>query len=842
MSSYLKGRDVNGMRSANWGKLDTSDIQLPKTDIDSKSSNIEVHNAICSSIKQMLEQAISALYGDQKQKKYIKIVDMLMLRIRGALQKLYEQNAQKLDEVNEKINDALDNMSASFKKIIDENDKKSNALKLQEIQKALFQAINEKLSENNSQEYKENTAIAKKTSSAEVVDNTYKSDSSIFDENDSAKKSVYSLLLDLQAQIASNFTKIENLIASTSVQKNAETATANAQNTIEKQIINKQKKNEIDVKKQVVSLNGKISSNLGAFDIAKEIKDEKKQDKKEKKDKKKSITADLKNAMTGKQFNMLKKLLSTQFEIVLDTSNVILSRMNKRFLQINSRLDKLIKEQKKNGFSWTKLMLLLSLFIIPLLWDKIIGFFKNDKKGFSEIGEKIEDFVANFDIDKFISPDKIQDYMQKTVKAFIDTLDWGKLISDVKSGIWENVKDLYKDFVSDPIESCRKSIVEWSNSVMAWIKDLKAWVMGEYPDVDKVQKDITQRHEQEIKAQQENIDTNVKNIEKQYSDKTIELEKQANASEQSILNSTNAAQQAINDSTNKLESKANAVSNDAKNLDNELAGISTGTVNDIQSKINGMQSALSDQIGKTVDAESKQIKNNAEEIQKQMRQDGAPSIYTNESIDNVQKDIDKMPESLTEPNVEKLVPIKNYVFVEHKNKEGKTEQLLATKENVNEALNSINSKSNSNETATVQHLRNALNAGEFVDNRNLSPKSNDSKQKANKANVSNAKEAEEQIEEKITPEKFFDEAAVMYNTVDKAYKLVTDGLNDISQSNKKSYDLLIEIKNSLEPALESVTNTLEDISEMKPEIKQHQSNVVIQAKPDADGTFSAEMN
>lgn len=47
MANKLEGRDVNGMRAAPWGKLDTSAIEAPKIDISVKATSKELYTAIC---------------------------------------------------------------------------------------------------------------------------------------------------------------------------------------------------------------------------------------------------------------------------------------------------------------------------------------------------------------------------------------------------------------------------------------------------------------------------------------------------------------------------------------------------------------------------------------------------------------------------------------------------------------------------------------------------------------------------------------------------------------------------------------------------------------------------
>lgn len=74
------------------------------------------------------------------------------------------------------------------------------------------------------------------------------------------------------------------------------------------------------MKKQIGSLNSKAMSDLDSSFSKKDIKDEKDDGKKSKKKKKTKKDSDLKNAMTGKQFNMLRNLLSRQFDIVVEIS------------------------------------------------------------------------------------------------------------------------------------------------------------------------------------------------------------------------------------------------------------------------------------------------------------------------------------------------------------------------------------------------------------------------------------------------------------------------------------------------------------------------------------------
>ena len=85
----LEGRDINGMHAAPWAGADTSAVQ--KVSVPKNCTNEQLADAV----KKMLIESVNALYGDSKEEKYVKIVNLIMLRVRGALQKLAEEVEEK---------------------------------------------------------------------------------------------------------------------------------------------------------------------------------------------------------------------------------------------------------------------------------------------------------------------------------------------------------------------------------------------------------------------------------------------------------------------------------------------------------------------------------------------------------------------------------------------------------------------------------------------------------------------------------------------------------------------------------------------------------------------------
>lgn len=75
----LKGRDVNGMRAANWSPPDLSGIKGVK--VSAKCGNDELLNAV----KTIVSDSVRILRGNAADDRYRSIVDLIMMRVRGAL-------------------------------------------------------------------------------------------------------------------------------------------------------------------------------------------------------------------------------------------------------------------------------------------------------------------------------------------------------------------------------------------------------------------------------------------------------------------------------------------------------------------------------------------------------------------------------------------------------------------------------------------------------------------------------------------------------------------------------------------------------------------------------------
>ena len=100
---------------------------------------------LVDAVKKMIVEAVNTLYGDNKDEKYIKIVNLIMMRVRGALAELSkeveEKNAENFDA--DKITEKL---STLLSDLVEKNEKKRDEEhfnKLKEMYDSVMSCIND---------------------------------------------------------------------------------------------------------------------------------------------------------------------------------------------------------------------------------------------------------------------------------------------------------------------------------------------------------------------------------------------------------------------------------------------------------------------------------------------------------------------------------------------------------------------------------------------------------------------------------------------------------------------------------------------------------------------------
>ena len=819
----LKGRDVNGMHAAQWGKLDTSAIS--KVKVPDKCTNEQLTDAV----KQMLVEAVNKLYGDSKDKKYVKIVDMIMMRVRGALAKLNEQ-IQEAQEENAKsldIDELVSKLSKSLEKLIEENEKKRDEDTSKKLQE-LYDVVND-LVENEAKKSFEDSAKREETgqskpeeqqsksgSSNDSIDGFNKIDTSIKEQQDMSQSQLQ-LLEDLQKQITDSFSKIESLITANSVQKNAETAAVQMNKPVEEKITNIEKNNEKQIRQQISSLNERS----GGLNDEKNEKEKGKDKKKEKKSK-----TDLKDVMTGKQFNMLKALLKTQFFEVVDITTEIIKKNNKQFKKINDNLEKLIKDRQKNGFSWTKLILFLSLFFIPFFWGNIKSLLKTAATSI-DLDEKIDEAVK---------------FVDAKVAEYTNNIDWDKHATALKDSIWDYLVKKFNEFIKDPMGWMAKEVEKTYNNCVAWVKDL--WLVVTGQSKEKNEQEKKKIEDQHIKR----IDNNISGFEKNLKDQTNEINGVAviktNELKQEVEKSNNFIVTSESETTKKLQQMQNVV--EVKTQDLETTAMNS--INSTSSLAASSQQNLEQGVNDAVSAGMKTLTNDTKSIIDTMNKNGPPSDFDKammKSFETASASVEKEePNNLTQPDISKLASVKDYVMVKTDDKKG---GVIARKSEVNDQLKLLEKNTKSK---NVQHIQNYISFGQYDSTESAVKAYEDSEtddEKINRMSIIDAIKKKNKSKEKVngeyTDETLIEREAKLYSSVNNAYDAVIKNSATIKDGLDKNQQLLDKIHTECNSIFTDISISLKTIknSPSTPAINNTSIVSINAESPDANSVTDANM-
>lgn len=100
------GRDIDGMQPRSWKPADVSKVLAPK--VSAKASSSELLAALQLSIA----EAVRAIRSDANDDKVRHIVDLVMLRVRGALNEFFEDaTAQVQEAVCQQVQAAIEQAS-----------------------------------------------------------------------------------------------------------------------------------------------------------------------------------------------------------------------------------------------------------------------------------------------------------------------------------------------------------------------------------------------------------------------------------------------------------------------------------------------------------------------------------------------------------------------------------------------------------------------------------------------------------------------------------------------------------------------------------------------------------
>ena len=776
MSKKLIGRDVNGMHASPWEMVDTSAIS--KVHVSSKCTNEE----LCDAVKQMLVASTEALYGDNKDEKYVKIVNLIMQRVREALAQLNDQIKSQSQDID--ADEFTQKLAESFQKTLQKNSKKTSDKQHEKLFQQLYNDIVKNLdsySSKHSLSQQPDEKLKAQGIQNQTASISSSSEDVVFLPQEAQTAS--QLLVDLSKKIDESFKKIESLISKNSSYSNAESSAVSMQDKIDSKIIEKQAGNEKTVQAQVSSLNAKAG---GAVEKS-TAKD------KDKKAGAKAKSKDLVDAMTGKQFDMLKSLLQRQFLEVVDISSTIVKKVNTGFKSINKRIDELIKRQR--SFSFTKLLMFASLFLIPMFWDEITKLFKKFKSMFLEntdFSSKIKEFIDGFKLD-----------IDQKIDEFIDNIDWDKHVSQVASKIWGYVKKRFDQYIKDPMGMMIKAVKSTYDSCVAWVKDLWRYVTGDSTEGKKAQQQKDQFQKQQIQRTQKSVDDGLKSLNDNLSAERKNVTEKASNAQSIITSSTNTITQNIEAGQKTIAEKLSSTTTVIEESSKDITSASKTAIGNAQQSIDKMQSGLD----KTIENSVKTISSNTEQVTRDLvntlNKNGAPTNFSNammHGLEEAAKKVEIAKDNVTEPNIEKLQSIKDYVTV--KDKTGNN--IIATREQVNQQLKNV--QQNEKASKSIEFMKNAVDFGKFTSNKAIVDEHTEARMQRDQIYAEKQKSGEEftQTISSATTESVLERESRWYSGINDAY-------NSISDNNKILKDGLEQNTGILNAILENTKDIFSDI-------------------------------
>lgn len=180
-------RDINGMTAQNWRSANTKRIAAEKLTV--KNDNIKLFDAI----KNIVSSAVEEIHGSAADDKYRYIVDLIMMRVRAAIETaLIDNNTTLINDIQSKIGDIIANNNDLIDYIADSTQAKlvSSNTVLKQIADIVLQLIKDN---NNT------VATEEKTEKPSQQTNNTEAKEDKQDQNNKQEKQINSAALKAQA-------------------------------------------------------------------------------------------------------------------------------------------------------------------------------------------------------------------------------------------------------------------------------------------------------------------------------------------------------------------------------------------------------------------------------------------------------------------------------------------------------------------------------------------------------------------------------------------------------------------------------------------------------------------
>ena len=766
----LEGRDINMMRAAPWKGADTSAVQ--KVSVPKNCTNEQLADAV----KKMVIESVNVLYGDNTEEKYIKIVNLIMLRVRGALSQLAEEVEKKAESFD--AESIVDKLSSKLSDLIEKNANRRDEehfSKLKQMYDAVMQCI-----QDQNEKARSSSSSGSSQVSPESTEEDVGSDEWIEKQVETSENSI-KLLAEISKQVSDGFSKMTKLIMSKAIQKTVQSALSSSSFSMSQSVVTSSKSKESSIQRQIQNLNTRIGLNK-AGQPAEDAKSKKK----------KNV---LKDVLTGKQFKMLTNMFTKQFIQMHDLGLDSLDKIKKGFKSVDERLDALKAKLSKKGFSLPKLLLFLSLFIIPVFWSQITGFI-------SKINEKLN--------------------IDEKIKNFIDSIDWDSHISNVAQKIWNFLTEKFDKYIKDPIGEMIKATKKTYDSCVEWVRDLWKWVTGDDKGGENVKKESNQLKDQ-VKSAETRLNSKIEDFQNKIGNHAQEIETTAKNKSNEINESINSTNNVIVENKKTLEKDITKTVEMAENISNDIAKAPEQSLNNViaNDTVTKMQKSIEDGVNSAVKDATDQIGKDAKNVVESLNANGAPTKFNDAMMGAMEKaagQVETAKDDLAEPNLSKFESIKDYIVVKDASDKNKKGNIIASRDDVNKTLGKMNQKTQSR---SMQYIQNAVDLGQFDSNKNIidtyKNKEDADEQKQRQAILDRHRSKKPELKEKIsneaTDETPVEREARWYSTINGAYDAIVQN-NDIMKNGiSKNQMILEEIKKGSEMVFTDIRDFLRLIKE-----------------------------
>lgn len=628
-------RDINGMTAQNWRSANTKGIMSEK--LTSKKDNVKLFDAI----KNIVAAAVNEIRGTANDDKYRYIVDLIMMRVRAAIENALVDNNDKLvDDIKSQIyctvtsNDMLLEFISKYveEKII------TSDTSLSKLAEVILQTIedynsknasNDTADEQNAQQANNNVNIAK--SSEEASNNA----------NEQNKKQ------DIKkADDANQQSNAKDESKNDKDQKKDSKKKSNNDPQVVFETISKTLNLNIEKLQKLIQQNiSLISSSAKATE--------------------KNVNKKVKSVFTKKQFKTFTKILDSQFLYIED----IIYKLNKKILdkydKVDATLKKVLKKLDIHVFNIGEILLVFGIVVGALaviFWDKI--------------SDKIHEWFGEGDIFTMLG-------------NLVSKIDFQKTLKDGISTLFDVIIEKFHAFVSSPMDYIINKLKSFWNDLKEFATDVYSWITGKSDDTAKQQDKVEEKTSKDLISK---LDNNTKSLDNALNAQTLKLTQDCNKSmKQQNAELTNATQKVENATAGlnkKVESSATNLANAANDATSQLSKTQLPNMQvKVENTTNNSVDNLDKKATSKIDEASGKLNKQMSDLDKTIKENGAPTNVSKKDIEEIQNNGGKGGNIDTSFGQSPSAP--NDVVKNTVNEQGKQQDLYSDKKDVDAATRNM---------------------------------------------------------------------------------------------------------------------------------------------------------